>query len=726
MMKRVIPPLLALAVLAGACATDNAGSATTGTTGTGATGKAVEDHLDERESATTGTTGTGATGKAVEDHLDERESATTGTTGTGATVSGGPTGLFASELVEFDSCEAFLDRMKSEALERVGPYGFDDGRSIMVDDWVEEDAMEAAAAPLAEDAPTAGVDYSTTNVQELGVDEPDIVKTDGHRILALAYGALHYVDVSSEIPELVSSLPLTSWKDRELWNHQMFVSGDTALLMAADYSDVGVPTTIAAQIDLSRPEDLQVVGALVVDGSFVSARLVGDRVALVVSSEPRIRFEFVYPATTSRSAESRAERTNRMVIEESTLEHWAPRYELRADGASGRTDEGVLIDCSTAYAPQEFSGMGLLSVLTFDITEDIDVPAVATVMSQGDTVYASTDRLYVASQRWIDWNAMDEEDVETITTDIHRFDLAGPEGPVYVASGSVDGFLLSQFAMSEHNGFLRVASTNAPAWRWWGDGGASESRVDVMEADGKELRVVGSVGGLGRGEQIYAVRFMGEIGYVVTFREIDPLYTIDLSDPTAPKVVGELKIPGYSAYLHPIGDGMLLGVGRGPDEEGRPWGTQVSIFDVSDLADPRRTHLFTLPGHFSDVEFDHRAFLFWPPTGMVALPVVWVEDNGVINPYSGDIISGVVVFRVGPDGIVELGRIAHEPESGAGDDCPYYAHYDLVSIRRSLVVDGTLFTLSVHGLEGFDLDTLSETASIPFPCAGGENRTLTY
>ena len=198
------------------------------------------------------------------------------------------------------------------------------------------------------------------------------------------------------------------------------------------------------------------------------------------------------------------------------------------------------------------------------MTEAIDVESVASVMSGGDTVYASTDRLYVANHRWID---SDDEEISGLTTHIHRFGMGGPEGPVYEASGSVEGFLLDQFAMSEHDGYLRVASTSAPPW--WRSDEEPDSRVDVLERNGRELRVVGSVGGLGRGERIYAVRFMGDVGYVVTFRETDPLYTIDLSDPHDPEVVGELKILGYSAYLHPIGDGLLLGVGQDADEEGR-------------------------------------------------------------------------------------------------------------------------------------------------------------
>ena len=210
-------------------------------------------------------------------------------------------------------------------------------------------------------------------------------------------------------------------------------------------------------------------------------------------------------------------------------------------------------------------------------------------------MYASSERLYVANRRWIDRNDFGAEDARGVTTHIHRFDVSGSDGPAYEASGSVDGFLLNQFAMSEHEGYLRVASTDTPVWGWWRQDGTSVSRVDVLQRDGAELRLVGSVGGLGQGERIYAVRFIGDIGYVVTFRQIDPLYTVDLSDPSDPRVVGELKIPGYSAYLHPIGKNVLLGVGQDADELGRVLGTQVSVFDVSDLANPVRTHQFKLP-----------------------------------------------------------------------------------------------------------------------------------
>ena len=148
--------------------------------------------------------------------------------------------------------------------------------------------------------------------------------------------------------------------------------------------------------------------------------------------------------------------------------------------------------------------------------------------------------------------------------------------------------MLSQWSMSEHEGVLRVASTTSPPWTQGGAAGESESFVTTLAAAGDRLVEVGRVGGIGRGEQIYAVRFIGDAGYVVTFRQVDPLYTLDLSDAAEPRVVGELKIPGYSAYLHPVGDGLLLGIGQDANSDGITSGVQASLFDVSDPAAPAR------------------------------------------------------------------------------------------------------------------------------------------
>ena len=454
----------------------------------------------------------------------------TSTTSVGGVVPG----LFASALQEFDSCDAFLAHIKAEAIDRVGPYGLPGQgyRGGAVGILAAETAEPPSAAGFddASRALIAGQDFSTTNVQEAGVDEPDIVKTDGNRILAIAQGRLHYIDLSSGDPLLTSSIDLP-WG----WNQELLMSGDTAIVMAttsrfdlsprlgvgmfspdiASYSDISV----FVQLDISDPTNVTIVDSLYVDGRYLSARMVGDTARIAFSSAP-VGLDFVLPAGGGLRGEQRAEEVNRDVIADSTLDNWMPYYILE-DANGNVVDEGTLIDCDSAYAPQVFSGFNMLSVLTVDLSEGIDPGAVTGVMSGGDTLYASRDSLYVATQQWIEWETLEEDvarrEAQSMTTYIHKFDITDPGRTTYLASGEVDGFLLNQFSMSEHDGNLRVASTNVPTWWWWGNTQGSESRVDVLAQNGRQLDVIGSVGGLGEGEQIFAVRFQGDVAYVVTF-----------------------------------------------------------------------------------------------------------------------------------------------------------------------------------------------------------------
>lgn len=203
--------------------------------------------------------------------------------------------------------------------------------------------------------------------------------------------------------------------------------------------------------------------------------------------------------------------------------------------------------------------------------------------------------------------------------------------------------------------------------------------------------------GLGRGERIYAVRFVGPLGYVVTFEQTDPLYTLDLHDPTDPRVTGELKINGYSAYLHPAGDGRLIGVGQEASDQGRIQGSQLSLFDVSDPATPIRLAQHVLPRTRSEVEVDPHAFLYWPTTATVVLPVL-----GSFDRSDG---GGALVLRLDGDRFVELGMIAHPAADGA-------AMAGL--IRRTLVIGDTLWTLSDAGLMASDLRTAGPQVWVPF------------
>jgi len=251
--------------------------------------------------------------------------------------------------------------------------------------------------------------------------------------------------------------------------------------------------------------------------------------------------------------------------------------------------------------------------------------------------------------------------------------------------------------MSERGGVLRVASSEAPTWLGGGGETEGQSFVTTLARTEDRLAQLGQVGGLGKGERIYSVRFIDDVGYVVTFRQVDPLYTVDLSAPADPKLRGELKIRGYSAYLHPVGRDLLLGVGQDATEQGQRLGTQLSLFDVSDVAQPRRLHQRTVaPGASSDVEYDHHAFLWWAPTNLAVMPVQFASDQ--------DYFSGALGFGVErASGIGEVGGASHK----AGE---YIA-----PIQRSFVARGRLFTLSDLGLEENRLADLSEKAWLELP-----------
>jgi hypothetical protein len=358
----------------------------------------------------------------------------------------------------------------------------------------------------------------------------------------------------------------------------------------------------------------------------------------------------------------------------------------------------VLTKCGEVRHTQRFSGLDTVTILTVDLDKGLPSVDADAVMSDGQIVYASPTRLYVATQRWLSPAAMDSAEPPAITTQIHQFDTSDPGQTTYVGSGTVSGYLLNQFAMSEHGGALRVAATEEP--QWWPRGGEPGTGSAVTTLDVGTMAERGRVGGLGKGERIYAVRFLGDRGYVVTFRQVDPLFVLDLSDADAPKVTGELKIAGYSAYLHPVGDELLLGVGQDAGADGRTTGTQLSLFDVSDPAAPARIAQYAVGSHASSTaEWDHHAFLWWPQTDLAVLPLSLYDWESDAPPF-----VGAIGLRVKRDGISEIGRIQH----------PADGEY-LWDIQRATVVGERLFTLSPAGLLSSGLSDLSTGPFLPFP-----------
>ena len=577
----------------------------------------------------------------------------------------------------FSGCGDFLGHIKPEAAKIVGPYGLGPGGLLPL-----------AAARAAE--PAAGVDYSTTNVQEAGVDEPDIVKTDGEKIVALAQGKLHVLLVGKDKPDLVASLDvgdgagtLLLHRNRAVVISQAYggrpLPGDTRLIAP-------MPThTVLTDVDLSTPSRPRVVRTLTLEAAYLDARLVASSLRVVLTSSPPIAFEL--PSEPGAKGERAALERNRVKIRSSRARDWLPRYTLR-NRRTGVKKTAPLLGCSHIARPSRFSGLGVLSVVTFDLTKGLVPADTDGVMADGQTIYASKSSLYVASQRWTEAGVLENGRPPRQTTALHRFDISDPLRARYRASGEVNGYVINQFAMSELNGVLRVATTEFPLW-WGGAQTDSESFVTTLEQRGGQLVRLGRQGGLGKGERIFSVRFIGDVGYVVTFRQVDPLYVVDLSRPSDPVVRGELKIRGYSAYLHPIGPDLLLGLGQDATEEGRVLGTQVSTFDVSDARRPALLRRVTLDKAWSEAEWDHHAFLYWPRATLAVLPV----QAPVPGPNgTEEFRSAAVALRARRTALDVEGTITH-PGSHV--------------IRRSLVVGDVLYTLSEGGLKGSSLGTLA-------------------
>jgi uncharacterized secreted protein with C-terminal beta-propeller domain len=607
----------------------------------------------------------------------------------GAAAESAPSAKKSPRLVRFNSCGQLLDYAKGHARPLVGPYGL--GLSGPPGIEATTGPLPAAALAPARSAPVKGVDYSGTNVQEEGVDEPDLVKTDGDTLFAIANGRLNAVDVSEPKPRLVDSLRL------EGGGGELLLHGNRLLVLAnGGYWIEPLPATtrsiapwqparsVLTEIDVSNPKQLRFVRTLTLDGSYLAARMVGSTVRIVASAQVPTELPFRPPPDMTPDGLATGKARNQAVVDASRAASWLPSYRIkRAGGKAGA--ERPLVQCRHVSRPADFSGFGMLTVLTVDLAKGLEPVHSTSVMTDGRIVYASPESLYVATERWAVRPLADAPTTVAngATTEIHKFDISDPLRTQYRGSGKVSGYLLNQWSLSEYRGVLRVVSTEQPAW-WGPGGGESESFLTTLRHRDGALVQAGKLGGLGKGERVYAVRFVGDTGYVVTFRQVDPLHTLDLADPEHPRVLGELKIPGYSAYLHPVGEDLLLGVGQDATEEGVVTGTQLSLFDVSNLRRPTRLHTAHVGIGWSEVESDHHAFLFWPRTGLVMIPF----NNAA---------AGFTVGRA--RGIDRIGDVEHEG----------------YPIRRSLVVRDSVLTVSERGVLSSALTNLAERGWAAFP-----------
>lgn len=690
------------------------------------------------------------------DQIPDEEPGTPGT-GTPATPStpslAGPSGL-----KKFNSVKELREFLQQSVM--AGAMGGFGGAALMRGGLAGDMMMEAApasapsAAGKAMDGGGAG-DFSTTNVQVAGIDEADFVKNDGQYIYQLVQEKLVIVKaypaadmaIISQTP--IDGMPTNLFLEGTRLVVFTTVNEETERVNRYDYypQPTYVQVVKALVYDVSDRTKPQLEDTLSIEGNYENARMLDGYVYLVTQqwvggyyeveppivmmNERIIRPDIFYPPTPQSSynfhtitAFAPGEDT---VNSKTLLLGWGTTLYM--------SDKNMYLayrkELPWNYYQQEQDKRFYEAVLPL-LPADIQGKANGLKGEFKDpeerwqhlsdllqTMYDSLSAFERSALSGKIREALDEYDAKLASardmTVIHR--IAIDKGQIEPKSqGEVAGSLHNQWALDEHEGHLRVATTRNI---WTARQNIQDNNVFVLNAD---LKVVGALDGLAKDESIYSTRFLGDRLYMVTFRRIDPLFVIDLGNPEAPKVLGQLKIPGFSDYLHPYDETHLIGIGKETKEN--EWGgvsikgLKVALFDVSNVEKPTQVDTLEIgsPGTDSEALSDHRAFLFDKKRGVMVLPVREVTER--FNPdrrpweyYTQRIWQGAYVFSVTDKGIDVAGKIAHFE----GDESTQWYWGSPYAVRRSLYMDDVLYTLSNKLIMANSLDDLAELNSVKLP-----------
>lgn len=588
-------------------------------------------------------------------------------------------------------------------------------------------AMGAGPASNERAAPT---DYTTTNTQVAGVDEADFVKNDGTRLFVLSGDTLNALR-SWPAPSLAVQGTLTI----EGYPQEMFLDGeDKAVVFSSVYRQYPLSpagalncspmacgygwanTVKVTVVDVSDMSDLRVLTETYLPGSYRSARKVGQSVRVVLSDG------FNYPvnmrwypewteglwnnAARRRAAFDQLIADNEVLIRAQTLSDWMPAASVRAGG----TTTVVQHPCDRFSRANASTRLGTVTVATLDLASGtLDRN---TILGEAGEVYASANNLYVATSHWWWWPAPGQSSA----TYIHKFDISTPSQARYLASGTVAGDIVDQFSMDESaSGQFRVvttinhrvASLNDP----WGRL-ETTNRLTVLGEQQGALQVVAQSEDLAAGERVMSSRFVDDKAFVVTYRQIDPLFTFDLSDPTKVVKKGELEIPGFSTYMHPLDANHLLTIGvyRPEDQNWAEQTLQLAIFDVSDLAHPRQTHVQKVgsSSSWSEALYEHKAFNYFPARKLLAIPFSdWSYDFRDDAAYWSRFVSDLRVFEVDPvQGFTTKGALSMSDLYQA-EHWGNWTYYWTPQVRRSVMADEFVYAITNAGVRVADVADLS-------------------
>jgi hypothetical protein len=676
---------------------------------------------------------------------------------------------YEAALRQATTCEDVLDAVQEDAIAKVDL----ELESFINQDYYEQRgvpsvfvdfgapggdlALDGAAGPAPEASGDNGAadptGFSDTNLQVADVDEADIVKVgeEGRKLYVIRDNGFYEFD-SWPASQTSKVADLLLHQDEQASAIEMFVEGDRAVVFsnvfrvdALDDGDlcwgyVGGPEPALADFDggyyCGRPfvkitvidlsgDSPTAAREIYVDGGYTSSRRHGGIVRAVVQSSMQrpgtvpYLYDFVYSGEAypeTREAEILLAQAwavkAKEAIRATALKDWVPVWGERIDGEIREQP----VQCADFYSPAPgLANYGLTQIVGLDIESDSSIQ-ITSILGSATQVYANGEAMVLTQPDWTYF----ERGLNSERTAVHRFAVSSlQQRTPYQGSGFVKGLVNDQFSIDERNGIIRIATTG----RTWPtrntDVGAPDiwipptivNLVSTMRLNGNVLELAGSTPPLAEGESIQSARFIGDLAYLVTFLRVDPLFVVDLINPEDPKVLGELKIPGFSEYMHPLGDDHLLTIGRDIDEDTqRDNGTALQIFDVSDSMNPVLAFKELVGQGYSEANHNHKAFNFYADKGLLAFPFV---------SYEGNFSSTLELWDVSAtDGFSRRGAVDHSDL--VLDDCGgvpypieefYYQCGYQPQITRGVFISGDdqefIYSISHGGVRVHNVDDLT-------------------
>lgn len=564
-----------------------------------------------------------------------------------------------------------------------------DTKRYYIDDMLSVDSITNANSKNETATNEVANDYSKTNTQVQGVDEADIVKTDGTYIYYLTNEKLTIINTenASQMKEM-STIKF----DETFTPEELFLNNDKLIVIGTRYEYDKTERKIGIDEDYLYPNYM--------DKTYTSAKLYNVKDKINPTLERTVEVEGDY--LTARMIDSNvyiasnkymyyAYICNTYKSTELNEDDFKPHY---LDTATSNETKSINFDC--IYYIPEFEDTNYLNIVAFNITNNQEAN-VESYLGAGEEIYASKENLYVTKTKY----DYEKNNKTSITTEIYKFNLNNANC-TFAKAGDVPGSVLNQFSMDECNGYFRIATTDSTSWN-------SESNTNNLYVLNENLETIGKIEGLAKGERIYSVRFMGNRAYMVTFVETDPLFIIDLSNPTTPTVLGELKIPGYSKYLHPYDETHLIGIGEDTDVVNYGYGDRVvtngmkmAMFDVTDPNNPQELYNVKIgeKGTYSELLYNHKALLFSKEKNIIAFPISITENDYKVT-FQGAIVYGVSL---------EKGFELKTKISNSATD--YDRYYSRNRVERIIYIKDTLFTLSNGLIKAVDLNTFETKGSI--------------